>query len=282
MLRHPKPIHCPRTHPIPPSLSPSPLHNHHHFLHLHPVPTIALQSPSHPHHRHYSSYPQPSQPPLFPTSSHHHHSSIPILTISVSIPTPSYHHCHHPHPSQPSLFSHTIPIIVTISTHPNHYCSPTPSPSLSSSPPIPTIIVPIPIPSRHQYHHFTQSRHHSPRLHSIPPSFSPSLLHRTDVAQRRSSGQPNFARCLAVSWAGWYIYIHFRGFLSYNGILAGAKFSLRPSFAFSYIAALLHSTRAVSISQTLRRSAEGASAPSIFGRAAITLGIGPHSSIFCF
>jgi len=36
-----------------------------------------------------------------------------------------------------------------------------------------------------------------------------------------SGGQPNFARCLAVSWAG-ALYIHFWG-------------SLRPSFAFSCI-----------------------------------------------
>ena len=43
--------------------------------------------------------------------------------------------------------------------------------------------------------------------------------------------QPNFARCLAVSWAGT-LHIHFRGLLSPNGILRGAKFTLRPILAF--------------------------------------------------
>jgi len=42
--------------------------------------------------------------------------------------------------------------------------------------------------------------------------------------------QPNFARCLAVSWAGTI----FWGLLPPNGILPGAKFTLRPSLAFSY------------------------------------------------
>jgi len=47
-------------------------------------------------------------------------------------------------------------------------------------------------------------------------------------------GQPNFARCLAVSWART-VYIHFRGLLSPNGILPAAKFTLHPSLALSYI-----------------------------------------------
>jgi len=46
--------------------------------------------------------------------------------------------------------------------------------------------------------------------------------------------QPNFARCLAVSCAG-ILYIHFWGPLPPNGILPGAKFTLRPNLAFSYI-----------------------------------------------
>ena len=46
-----------------------------------------------------------------------------------------------------------------------------------------------------------------------------------------TGGQQNFARCLAVSWAGT-LYIHFG---APNGILPGAKFTLRPSLAFSYI-----------------------------------------------
>ena len=49
-----------------------------------------------------------------------------------------------------------------------------------------------------------------------------------------NGSQPNFARCLAVSWAGT-LYIHFRGLLIYNGILHGTEFTLRPSLALSYI-----------------------------------------------
>jgi len=37
-----------------------------------------------------------------------------------------------------------------------------------------------------------------------------------------SGSQPNFARCLAVSWAG-ALYIHFRGLLSSDSILPRAK-----------------------------------------------------------
>jgi len=43
------------------------------------------------------------------------------------------------------------------------------------------------------------------------------------------------------------------------------------------LAALLHGTKVVEVSQTLRRRTE---APPIFGRAAITLGIGLHSSYY--
>jgi len=47
---------------------------------------------------------------------------------------------------------------------------------------------------------------------------------------------------------------------------------------FLVLAALLHGTLVVGVSQTLRRWTE---ALPIFGRAAITLGIGPHSSSKC-
>jgi len=46
---------------------------------------------------------------------------------------------------------------------------------------------------------------------------------------------------------------------------------------FRILAALLHGTPVLGVSQTLRRWTEGATH---FGRAAITLGIGPHSSLF--
>jgi len=51
------------------------------------------------------------------------------------------------------------------------------------------------------------------------------------------------------------------------------------------LAALLHGTREMGVSQTLRRGTRNGitelsqRAPTILGRAAITLGIGPHSSL---
>ena len=47
-------------------------------------------------------------------------------------------------------------------------------------------------------------------------------------------GQPNFALCLAVSWAGT-LYIHFLGLLLPYGISPRAKFTLHPSLVFAYI-----------------------------------------------
>jgi len=53
------------------------------------------------------------------------------------------------------------------------------------------------------------------------------------AATSLNGSQPNFARCLAVSLADT-LYIHFRGFLSRNGILPGATFTFRPRLALSY------------------------------------------------
>ena len=91
--------------------------------------------------------------------------------------------------------------------------------------------------------------------------------------------QPKFARCLAISCTG-ILYMHFWGLLPFNRILPAAKFTLHPSLAFSYIRSV-----------TTRHSSSGrqpnfvawyygtfAEAPPIFGWAAITLGIGRHSS----
>jgi len=54
------------------------------------------------------------------------------------------------------------------------------------------------------------------------------------------------------------------------------------------LAALLHGTRVVGVSQSLRRGTRNGitelsqRVPPVFGRAAITLGIGPHSSSHCY
>jgi len=49
-----------------------------------------------------------------------------------------------------------------------------------------------------------------------------------------NGGEPNFARSLAISWAGT-LYIHFRGLLPPDGILPGAKLTLRTSLALFHI-----------------------------------------------
>ena len=66
------------------------------------------------------------------------------------------------------------------------------------------------------------------------PSKFQRVLHLDFVTAATSlnGGQPNFARRLAISWAGT-VYIHFRGLLSPNGILPGAKFAWCPGLAFS-------------------------------------------------
>ena len=56
--------------------------------------------------------------------------------------------------------------------------------------------------------------------------------------QRRRSPEAN--QTLHDVWPspGLVHYIHFRGLLPPDGILPGAKFTLRPSFAFSYIGSI--------------------------------------------
>jgi len=74
-----------------------------------------------------------------------------------------------------------------------------------------------------------------------------------------------------------------------DGILAGAKFTLGyvQVLRSPILAALLHGTPAAGVSQTLRRGTKNGipellqRTTLIFGWAAITLGIGPHSSYLC-
>ena len=101
------------------------------------------------------------------------------------------------------------------------------------------------------------------------------LLHRrrwTEVNQAKLCTM--FGRLL-----GWYTVYTFSWALAPNGILPGAKFTLHPSLSFSYIGSV-----------TARHSSSGRQpncggwqrAPPICGWAAITLGIGPHSSLVFF
>jgi len=78
------------------------------------------------------------------------------------------------------------------------------------------------------------------RLRSVREFGHPSKFQRfsclgyVTAAKSLTGGQSNFAGCLAVSWAAT-LNIHFQGLLSPNGILPGAKCTLRPILAFSYI-----------------------------------------------
>jgi len=90
-----------------------------------------------------------------------------------------------------------------------------------------------------------------------------------------NGSQPNFAQCLALTWAG-RLYIHFRRLLLHNWILPDAKLTLRPpSLALSYSQRYW-----TAVEQWARAKLCGVEhrTPPIFGRATIMLGIGPHSS----
>jgi len=90
----------------------------------------------------------------------------------------------------------------------------------------------------------------------LPVSGTPANLASFTAATSLTRSQPNFARSLSVYWAGT-LYIHFgaplRNFATCK-IHFASKFFLRSPI----LAALLHGTRAVGVSQALRRSAEGA------------------------
>jgi len=102
------------------------------------------------------------------------------------------------------------------------------------------------------------------------------LRHCTsDVAQQRSTKLCTiFCRLL-----GWYITYTFSGALAPDGILPNAKFALRPSLVFSYIAGVnarhLSSRRQPNCWFQQR-------APPVFCRAAITWFICLHSTFFLF
>jgi len=78
------------------------------------------------------------------------------------------------------------------------------------------------------------------RLKSVSQFGAPSKFQRVSclafvtAATSLTGSQPNFARCLAVSCAGT-LYILFGWLLPPDGILPGAKFTLRRSLALPYI-----------------------------------------------
>jgi len=75
-----------------------------------------------------------------------------------------------------------------------------------------------------------------------------------------TGSQPNFARCLAVSWAG-ALYIHFQGLLPLREFCQ-LQNSLYVQVSCSPIlAALLHDIPAAGVSQTLRRRTRNGPCP---------------------
>jgi len=115
-----------------------------------------------------------------------------------------------------------------------------------------------------------------------------SRLAFVTAATSLTEGQPNFARCLAVSWAAT-LYKHFQELLpltEFCQVQNSLYVQVLSLLCSRILAALPHGTPASGVSQILRRGTRNGitelsqRAPPIFGTAAITLGIGPHSSCF--
>jgi len=77
-----------------------------------------------------------------------------------------------------------------------------------------------------------------------------SCLRFVTAAMSLNKGQPNFARCLVICWAGT-LCIFLPGLLPPNGILPGAKFTLRLNLPFSYIGSVTAGHSNTGISHTL-------------------------------
>ena len=74
-----------------------------------------------------------------------------------------------------------------------------------------------------------------------------------------TGGQPNFERCLVVSWASTlYRPIHFRGSCPVTKFCQVHSSLCVQVLRSPTLAVLLYGTRVVGVSQTLRRCAEGA------------------------
>ena len=88
-------------------------------------------------------------------------------------------------------------------------------------------------------------------------------------------GQPNFARCLAISWA-CALYIHFQGLLPHWRNIHRCKIH----FASESCVLLYWQRHWMALEQWVSAKLCGIQhrATPIFGMAAITLGISPHSS----
>jgi len=117
-----------------------------------------------------------------------------------------------------------------------------------------------------------------------PSKFQPvSRLDFVTATTSLNGGQQNLAGCLAVSWAGT-LSTHFWRLLPLTEFCQLQNSLCAQVLRYPILAALLHDTRAAAVSQTLWRGTRNwitefsQRAPPVFGWAAITLGIGPHSS----
>jgi len=119
------------------------------------------------------------------------------------------------------------------------------------------------------------------RIWGTPANFN---VFRVLPSLSLNGSQPNFAQCLAVSWAG-IPHIHFRGLLPLvefcpvqNSLYIKSSILL---FWQRYCTALQQRASAKPRRGTRNGITEfSRRVPPIFGRAAITLGIGPHSSLW--
>jgi len=76
------------------------------------------------------------------------------------------------------------------------------------------------------------------------------------AATSLTAGQPNFAWCLAASWAGT-LYIHFRGLLAVTEFCEVQNSRYVQVLRNPILSALLHGTPAAGVSQTLRSGIQG-------------------------
>ena len=118
------------------------------------------------------------------------------------------------------------------------------------------------------------------RVWGTPANFNRFRILALLLYQHRSMEgvQPNFARCLAVSWAG-ILYIHFGGSCPQWNF---ARYKIH--FASKSCLLLYWQRYWTALEQWASGKHCGVQqrVPAIFGRVAITLGIGPSSSFDCF
>ena len=120
---------------------------------------------------------------------------------------------------------------------------------------------------------------------STPANFNSFRYLASFIARHRS---PEANQNLHDVWPflGLLPYIHFWLLLPLDGISPHAKFTLHPSLAFSYIGSVTAWHSSCGVSQTLWRGTRNGitelsqRVPLIFGSLAITLGTGPHSSLY--